>query len=161
MARVKGTIFGLAVLITVALLGSIFAQEQKPTESKSPKKEVVNEQAKTSPAGQAEQNVKNNSDKNSPDTTATPPPSKSGKRGAGVYECGIHVDNRSPWIARVYVDGSYVGTVGRYGDIAGITGNGATTLYAIAPFDNAPDRVWGPHVFNCSAGDTYVWKLGN
>jgi len=159
MARIKGTVFGLAVLITAGLLGFAFAQsDQKPAEN--PKKEVVNEQAKTRSAGQQDQNVKSNSETNSPDTKAAPPPSKSGKRGAGPYECGIHVDNRTPWLARVYVDGDYVGTVNRYGDLAGITGNGATSVYAIAPFSNAPDRYWGPHVFNCAAGDVYVWRLG-
>jgi len=161
MARLKGTIFGLAVLITAGLLGTAFAQtEQKPAESKGPQKEVVNEQAKTRAAGEQDPNVKSNSETNSPDAKAAPPPSKSGKRGAGPYECGIHVDNRTPWLAKVYVDGNYVGTVNRYGDIAGITGNGATSVYAIAPFVNAPDRYWGPHVFNCAAGDVYVWRLG-
>jgi hypothetical protein len=160
MPRIKGTVFGLAVLITACLLGTMLAQEQKPAEGAAPKKEVVNEQAKIKPAGEQDQNIKNNSEKNSPDAKVAPPPSKSGKRGAGPYECGIHIDNRSSWFARVYVDGDYVGTVNRYGDLAGITGNGPTRVYAIALFDDGSSRYWGPHVFNCAAGDSYVWKIG-
>ena len=162
MALLRRTAVGLAVLITVGLLGSMFAQTEKaPAGNKSASKsQVVNEQAKTRGAGEQDPNIKNNSEKNSPTATAAPPASKSGKRGAGPYECGIHVDNRTAWFARIYVDGNYVGTVNRYGDLAGITGNGATTVYALAPFDNASDRYWGPHVFNCSAGDIYTWKLG-
>jgi hypothetical protein len=162
MPPLRRIVVGLAVLITLTLSGRMFGQTEKaPAETKSASKpQVVNEQVKTRGAGEQDSNIKNNSEKNDPSAKAAPPASKSGKRGAGPYECGIHVDNRTAWFARIYVDGNYVGTVNRYGDLAGITGNGATTVYAVAPFDNAPDRYWGPHVFNCSAGDIYTWKLG-
>src|ERR1017187_596364 len=110
MALLRRTAVGLAVLITVGLLGSMCAQTEKaPAGNKSASKsQVVNEQAKTRGAGEQDPNTKNNSEKNSPTATAAPPASKSGKRGAGPYECGIHVDNRTAWFARIYVDGNYV-----------------------------------------------------
>jgi hypothetical protein len=124
-------------------------------------KEVVNEKAQTRSAGAADANVKSDSEKNNPNAKAAPPPEKGGPktRGAGPYRCGIHVDNHTPWIIRTYVDGGYVGAVNRYGDIAGITGNGPTTLYAVALFDDGSAKYWGPHVFNCAAGDIYTWRL--
>ena len=124
-------------------------------------KQVVNETAKTGKAGAPDANIKHDSEKNNPKAQATPPPEKGGPktRGAGPYRCGIHVDNHTPWIIRTYVDGIYAGAVNRYGDIAGITGNGPTTLYAVAVFDDGSTRTWGPHLFQCSAGDIYTWRL--
>ncbi len=150
---------GCVVLATVAA----GAPQQTPAKDKAATgKEVVNEKAKTGKAGAADTNIKHDSDKNDPKAKLAPPPEKGGPktRGAGPYRCGIHVDNHTAWIVRTYVDGIYAGAVNRYGDIAGITGNGPTTLYAVAVFDDGSTRTWGPHLFNCSAGDIYTWRLG-
>jgi hypothetical protein len=89
------------------------------------------------------------------------PADKGGKtRGAGPLPCGVHIDNRTSWFIRIYVDGDYKGTVNQYGDLTGITGNGPTSVYAVALFDDGSEKYWGPHVFDCEAGATYTWRLG-
>ena len=60
MALLRRTAVGLAVLITVGLLGSMCAQTEKaPAGNKSASKsQVVNEQAKTRGAGEQDPNIK-------------------------------------------------------------------------------------------------------
>jgi hypothetical protein len=150
---------GCVVLTTVAA----GAPQQTAAKDKAAAgKEVVNEKAKTGKAGATDANIKSDSEKNSPSAKVTPPPEKGGPktRGAGPYPCRVHVDNHTAWIIRTYVDGGYVGAVNRFGDIAGITGNGPTTLYAVAVFEDGSTRTWGPHLFNCAAGESYTWRLG-
>jgi hypothetical protein len=156
--------FALALVVLVCF-GCIGAGAQEKSAASATeahgKKEVVKETAKTRKSGSEDTNIKNDSDKNQPDTQRVPPANKGGKsRGSGPLACGVHVDNRTPWLIRVFVDGTYVGTVNQYGDLSGITGNGATAVYAVALFDNGSERYWGPHLFNCSAGDIYTWRLG-
>ena len=158
-----------SLLATIVLAGSVVlstvaagAPQQTAAKDKAAAGDVVNETAKTGKAGAADANIKHDSEKNSPGAKAAPPPEKGGPttRGAGPYRCGVHVDNRTQWIIRTYVDGDYVGSINRFGDIAGITGNGPTTVYAVAVFDDGSTRTWGPHLFQCSAGGIYTWRLG-
>ena len=149
---------GCVVLTTVAA----GAPQQTAAKDKAAAgKEVVNETAKTGKAGAADANIKHDSEKNNPNAKIAPPPEKGGPktRGAGPYRCAIHVDNRTPWIIRTYIDGDYVGAVNRFGDIAGYTGNGPTLFYAVALFDDGSTRTWGPHLFQCPAGEVYTWRL--
>jgi hypothetical protein len=149
-------VLAIALLAGLSLLlaAPAFAQD-KP----AGKKEAVTEKAKSGPQG-ADSNIKSDSDKNNPHAQSPAPPEKGGKsRGIGPRPCGIHVDNRTPWIIRVYVDGNYRGAVNSYGDIAGITGDGPTALYAVAIFEDGSTKVWGPHAFICASYDTYSWHL--
>ncbi|MGH9773508.1 MAG: hypothetical protein ACRD50_01005 [Candidatus Acidiferrales bacterium] len=136
-----------------------YAQGQKKPASNS---QVVTTQSQTRDQGGADANVKDSSTKNNANMHTPAPPNKGGKaRGAGPYACQVHVDNRTEWLIQVYVDGNFVGTVNRFGDLIGITGNGPTSVYAVATFVDGPDHYWGPHVFSCSAGGSYTWRLGN
>ena len=154
---------GCVVLTTVAVGAppQTAAKDKAAAGKAAGKKEVVDEKAQTRAAGAADANIKHDSEKNNAKATPPAPPEKGGpkSRGAGPYRCGVHVDNHTPWIIRTYVDGDYVGSVNRYGDIAGITGNGPTTVYGVAVFDDGSTRTWGPHLFNCSAGGIYTWRL--
>jgi len=136
------------------------AQDTSGKESAAPTKQTVKETGKKGNAGN-DQNIKSDSDKNNPDKKVEPTPQKSGKksRGLGPYPCSLQIDNHSPWLVRIYVDGYYRGTVNSYGDLIGITGNGTTTTYWVAVFDNGTTTTWGPHVFNCGAGSSYSWGL--
>ena len=152
-------VFATFVLAGCVLLATAAVAQETATKDKAA--QVVNETSKKGTPGAADPNIKQDSEKNDPNAKSAPPPEKGGPktRGAGPYRCGIHVDNRTPYFVRTYVDGDYVGTVNRYGDIAGITGNGPTSLYAVAVFDDGSTSTWGPHIFNCAPGDTYSWRL--
>ncbi|HUI42229.1 MAG TPA: hypothetical protein VL523_09685 [Terriglobia bacterium] len=163
--KTHGKLPALAVVALFTLLAAAFAVAQeapaaKPMASAKANSKVVTTKA-ASRSGGADPNVKSDSDKNNPNLKAPVPANKGGKtRGAGPLPCGVHVDNRTPWFVRIYVDGDYRGTVNQYGDLVGITGNGPTNVYAVAVFDDGSQKYWGPHVFNCVAGDSYTWRLG-
>jgi hypothetical protein len=143
------------------LLGtSVWAQDEKAAGAGAGKKETVVTKAQSGTAGN-DSNIKSNSDKNNPSVQTPAPADKGGsrRRGAGSRPCGLHIDNRTPWLMRIYVDGNYRGTVSAYGDLVGLTGDGPTALYAVAPFDDGSEKTWGPRVFNCSAGDVYTWQV--
>ena len=153
-------------LIGIMVLGLIYcgaiamAQENSGKEAAASEKKTVKATSKQGTGG-ADQNIKSDADKNDPNQKTEPPPQKSGKksRGLGPYPCALHVDNRSPWLIRIYVDGAYRGTVNSYGDLVGTIGNGATSAYGVALFNDGSTRTWGPDVFNCSAGGSYTWSL--
>ena len=96
-------------------------------------------------------------------------PAPSGKggpttRGSGSEVCSVHVDNQTPWLISVYVDiekSGYelTGEVGRYGDLLGATGNGSTSFYARATFNDGSTKEWGPAFHNCPAHGTFTWTL--
>jgi hypothetical protein len=162
MMKVSGKMGITAGLLAVGLLlgTSAWAQEEKAASAAAGKKETVVTKAESKAAG-SDSNIKSDSDKNNPSAKTTAPAGKGGarKRGAGPNPCGLHIDNRTPWLMRVYVDGNYRGTVSAYGDLVGLTGDGPTSLYAAAPFDDGSVKTWGPRVFNCSAGDVYTWQV--
>ena len=146
------------------LLVSMFAFAQVSTQPKpatsANKPQVVKDTAKTRGADAANPNIKTTETKNDSRQQVPPPANKGGgTRGAGPYQCGIHVDNHTGWRIDIYADGNYAGTVNTWGDAYGITGNGPTTLYGIAHFSDAPDLEWGPTLFNCPAGSVYTWQL--
>jgi len=156
---------GIGVLVAFLAMASLAfgqaATEKKTAPGPGDKAQVVNDTAKTRGAGAVNPNIKSADTKNNSKQQTPPPPNKGGAtRGAGPYECGIHVDNHTPWRIEIYVDGNYAGTVNSWGDVAGITGNGPSTLYGIARFSSdLPDLEWGPTVFNCPAGSVYTWRL--
>lgn len=51
-------------------------------------------------------------------------------RGDGDDDCFVFVTNRSAYCVKVYIDGYYEATVGAYGRLTVLTGNGYTTFYA-------------------------------
>jgi hypothetical protein len=152
-----GMFLGLGLTCYVA---AAMPQEAANKESAAPATQTVKETGKKGTAG-TDQNIKSDSDKNDPNQKVEPPAQKSGKksRGIGPYACSVHIDNREPWLIRIYVDGVYRGTVNGYGDLIGIVGNGPTTAYGVALFENGTTTTWGPHVFNCGAGGSYTWGL--
>ena len=151
---------GVIVFVVVVVLALLAITAAGSPQEKTGTPEVVTDNAQTR-AGGPDQNIKNNSDANDPNMQEPAPPDKGGPktRGGGPFGCQVRVDNRTPWVIRVYVDGNYRGVVPRYGDLYGLTGNGPTTTYAVATFVNAPERTWGPRTFRCPAGGVHIWQL--
>jgi len=161
---VNGKMEITAGLLAVGLLlgTSAWAQDEKAAGAGTPtgKKETVVTKPRKKTAGN-DSNIKSNSDENNPNVQTPAPPKKGGSRtqGGGSSPCGLHIDNRTPWLMRIYVDGNYRGTVSAYADLVGIMGKGPSTLYAVAVFNDGSEKTWGPRVFNCSAGDVYTWQV--
>lgn len=103
--------------------------------------------------GRADVKVNNGEVKNSKEPAV--------KTRKGEYTCDIHIDNHtSDYINRVYIDGNYSGSVGRYGDaIARDVGKGVTTLYAEVDYTDGSVGHFGPVAFNCESWTTHTWNL--
>jgi hypothetical protein len=156
----KSSVFllSLAGTLIFSLLGATSAAAQ--SKAAKPKQNVVKSAAQKSKAGTEDANVKKTSDLNDPKKVVNAPSKKGGQtRGEGPWDCYIHVDNQTPWIAKVYIDGGYVGTIGAYGDLLVLTGNGASAAYARADFPDGSRLHWGPTSFTCVAGVENIWPM--
>ncbi len=127
------------------------------TAAQKGKGKVTETHAQKSRGGGADENIKSDSETNSDSNKMPAPPKKGGARAKGAGACAVVVDNRTAYLIRIYVDGTYRGTISPWGDAYCYTGSGATKLYAVALFDDGSRLTWGPNVVNC--GDTYTWRL--
>ena len=154
----------LIALIFVTFV--VVAQQTSPSKVDAAATQKMSNQAKT--PDPASPQIKVDSEKNSTKVKIAAPPNKGGakSRGTGPSPCEIHVDNRTPYIISIYVDvekSGYerTGQVGRYGDLYGTIGNGSTSVYGRAYFDDGSQKEWGPALVNCPAGGSYTWSLTN
>jgi len=153
----------IAIIVGLGLLAIVAAgspQEKASTKQATKDAKDVTTKAETRASG-TDANIKDNSETNNPNMQEPAPPEKGGpkSRGGGPVPCHIRVDNRTPWLIRIYIDGNYRGVLPRFGDLYGLTGNGPTTAYGLATFVNAPNKSWGPQAFRCPAGGIYTWHL--
>jgi hypothetical protein len=72
--------------------------------------------------------------------------------------CGVYVDNYTPYMVRIYVDGQYRGAVPAWGGlwIGAITGT--TRLYSKATFADGTTLTW-KNAVECKANARYKWRL--
>ena len=140
----------LLALSIMAMFATVAIADDGKADPKKPAKPAVEGKVE---AGKGKVDVKGDATKN---------PTAAVAKRAGPYSCDIHVDNRTDWyINRVYVDGSYVGGVGKFGDMyVKDVGQGATSLYAELDFTDGSTRHVGPRVFNCEAWSTMTWRIG-
>jgi hypothetical protein len=148
----------LLVLGLVSLLASqAVAQEKTPdTGKKASTSNVIKDNGKQGASGQ-DNNVKTDAGKNDKTKTTGVPHKGAGSRGSGPYACNLHVDNRTNWYIKIYVDGNYAGAVGPAGDLYLVTGNGDTAEYGRADFEDGSYLYWGPRTFTCGSSD--IWRL--
>jgi hypothetical protein len=147
---------GLMAKFVTALVVVFLCYAVPAAAQNKPKEESVSTKAVKHAVGAKDENVKSDSDKNDAKVVAKAP---GGVRGAGPYPCYVRVENETPWKAFVYIDGTPVGMVPRYGSMLVRTGNGISTAYAKAYFVDGSSLSWGTHVFNCDASMGYVWHF--
>lgn len=145
------TLFLTCMLAGLALPVSLSAHAVKA------KSQAATKSASTKPkkgSGAADSNIKKQQVKNDPSMAGKTAPRG---RGAGPYACVVHVDNRTLLYSKVYIDGDYVGMVGPAGDVYVRTGNGTTTAYVRADFDDGSYNYWGPVSFDCEG--SFTWRI--
>ena len=134
-------------LMTLLLCGAavVAAQEQPKKEMQPP----VSDSAATGKAAGEETKPPEKNDEAAPVETRS-----------SHNTCDIHVNNNTRWIIhRVYIDGRYWGSVGRYGGLTVTNiGTGRTKLYAEADFDNGIKH-WGPRWFECAPHTRHTLTL--
>jgi len=154
--------FSAAVLVVVTLTLSVSALEARalngPQRQPTQPGRVVHTKGVKSRGAATDPNIKRDSlPANHAGTTMPAPPSKGGAKTRGAVSGTLHVDNRTSWVIRIYVDGDYVGVVGRYGDSYGYYGCADRTLYARAYFEDGTWIAWGP--VRRDLCDNYTWEL--
>jgi hypothetical protein len=146
----------MALVALVALAGSTVAP--RPLHAQPRQGPVVHAKGAKSRGAANDPNVKSDSlPANHVGADVTAPPSKGGPKTRGAMSGVLHVDNRTPWVIRIYVDGSYVGNVGRFGDSYGYYGCSVRSLYARAYFDDGSVTTWGPARRDLC--DDFTWEL--
>ena len=134
-------------VMTLIGAGTILAQQPKPTKEAKP---AVEDKATS---GSLAAEVGKPAAKN---PTSAPVATRQGRNS-----CDIHIDNRTQFVVhRVFIDGDYWGSIGRYGDaIARDVSTGRTKIYAEADFTDGTTRYWGPRWFACDSYSTYTWVI--
>lgn len=95
---------------------------------------------------------------NSPDADLTAPDYKNeGKSSRGALNYTTF-DNHTPWYIRVYVNGTYQGTMRPWGDYSvRLPSSGSYRLYAKAVFDDGSYKYWGGISRFINGG--FTWNL--
>lgn len=160
--------FAIAVVITFTFLtvagpssslsSSLAGQAAKKGATQS-KGKVGKVHAEKGRGGGTDENIKNDTRTNDPSKPAPAPPDKGGERAKGQSSCAVVVDNRTGFYVDIYVDGSFRGTVGPWGDAYCYTGAGSTRLYGVATFSDGSRLTWGPSTVTCYG--RYTWQLYN
>ncbi len=129
--------------------------------SAEPAPKLVEDKAARHAAGADDEHVKRDSAANDPRKKRAAPPSKGGRKTRGDdHHCDVHIDNRTPWKIRFFVEGELAGMVPSYGDgLAPDVSTGVAHLYARAEFTDGSTLRFGPREFECAAYATYTWKL--
>lgn len=149
----------LAVVCLSAAPRISSAQKTKP-QPKPSSARTFEDHAKNVSAAEAKKVVKSDQDLNKPGAKAPVPAKKAGHGLKATAHIGeLHVDNRTDYYIRIYVDGDFVGTVSPYGDSYGTLGDcSGHTLTGIAYFTDGSTKQWGPHETSATCGD-YTWRL--
>ena len=101
----------LFLVSAIVLPGSLSpAQGQKPT----PK--VIELKAQKPTTRGEDPNIKNDKETNDPNSELAAPEQKGGPKTRGGGYCEVRFDNRTKWFVKLYVDGTYRGTISPFGD---------------------------------------------
>ncbi|MEK6324976.1 MAG: hypothetical protein AABN33_25320 [Acidobacteriota bacterium] len=155
-AGLLASLFLAATFMGPMLSSTTAAQTPKKAGAAKGKVEKVHAQ-KSRGGGGADENIKSDSDANDPGKQMPAPGNKGGEKSKGAGDCAVVVDNRTGWYVRIFVDGTYRGTIAPWGDAYCYTGAGSTRLYAVATFTTGERFTWGPGNVNCYG--RYSWQL--
>lgn len=158
--------FAIAGLVTFAFLtvtslstsfNSAAAGQTAKKGATQSKGKVGKVHAEKGRGGGTDENIKSDSDANDPGKQMPAPGNKGGEKSKGAGDCAVIVDNRTGWYVRIFVDGTYRGTIAPWGDAYCYTGAGSTRLYAVATFTDGGRFTWGPGIVTCYG--RYTWQL--
>lgn len=153
-------VLGVAFLFTMTLVTPARAADTKK-EQHDTKEKVSKAKAQKARGGAgADENIKDDSEKNNPDPQAAPaaPPEKGGEKTRARSACYVSFDNWTPYLIKAYVNGVRVGTVSPWGTASGYQPGGTVILYGKAEFVDGTIMTWGPDSIYCiNAG--YRWQL--
>ena len=139
------------VSVAVFVVGSCFVGYYATA---NPGEQVVKLTAEKGRGSGADENIKNDSDKNDPNTHVQPPAKKGGEKSRGA--CVVHIDNRTDLIIKIFFNGNFAGAVAAWGDSLGVVEG---QVYARADFTDGTYWSWGPKTADCPGGESVTWQL--
>jgi hypothetical protein len=146
----------VTALTAAALLGSTALQAQGMKKGNG----VSTSGTRSRGAAGADANIRRDDTPNALNKPATAEPAGKSTRGASAVEPGqICVDSRVDLYVKIYVDGTFVGTVSPWGDSCGYYGDGEHRIYARAVFTDGSSTTWGPVTGDSSSG--FKWTIRN
>lgn len=147
--------FALAGLLVVGTGMTLVARADEKKAAKKPQAETV--KATKTRGGEADPNIKAPASNVNSEAKRSPAPAGKGDGAQRGAITRVHVDNRTPWIIQIFIDGEYRGVVSPWGDGYCNAISGATTFYAVADFDDGSRKTWGPR--KATIDGTYTWTL--
>lgn len=122
---------------------------------------AVTELKSSAGSGSTDTNIKKDdvmNNKKGPQPTA---PRRKGGKTRGGEGCEVRLDNSTGWIIKIYVDGTYRGSMGAYDDSTVNVGAGLTRVYARADFTDGTYKYWGPQDYKCSDNQYINFRMVN
>lgn len=144
----------LFLVLAIVLTGSLttaYGQKTKP--------KVIELKAQKPTTRGEDPNIKSDKETNDPNSEMAAPQQKGGAKTRGGGACQVRFDNRTRWFVKLYVDGTYRGTISPYGDGVAYTGAGPTRVYARAVFDSGDYLYWGPTDYSCYSGQFIYFRM--
>lgn len=157
----------VAMIVLPATVQNVVAQDTKKKDDASKKKKqsfvLKSTKVESGRGSTSDPNIKDDSMLNSASQEFAAPKEKGGNtntRGAAGV-CRVVLDNQTKLKIKIFVDGSFRGTMAPYGDSVTYTGAGPTRVYARADFDDGSFVYWGPSDYMCYAGQTINFRMDN
>jgi hypothetical protein len=152
IAQVSTVSLGLALAIAfgMSVTADMQQTERKPDQTS---------QKETGRGTGADPNIKSDVGENEKGKEGQPPGPewKTGEKPRGQGLCVVLFDNYTRLWVKVYVDGSYAGTIRPLGELATYAVAGPTVLYARADYRGGGFDSWGPARVSCTT--SFVWRL--
>jgi len=149
------TIFLITISVVSGFLATLLtshAAAQTPDKTKTI--ELTSTRVAKGNAKRSDANIKHGEMANNPTAKRGAPPTKGGK-ARGASGCRVQFDNSTDLYIKVYVDGSFRGTMGPWDDSYVYVLPGITKVYARADFTDGSFRYWGPKEYDCGT-DEYI-----
>ena len=144
-------LFLVSAIVLSGSLTTVQGQKSKP--------KVIELKAQKPTTRGEDPNIKDDKETNDPNSQLVAPEQKGGAKTRGGGSCEVRFDNRTRWFVKLYVDGTYRGTISPYGDGVAYTGSGSTRVYGRAQFDNGDYLYWGPNDYSCYSGEYIYFKM--
>jgi len=148
-------------LTHLILMAAITVAAAPVTHAQQPKGKTEETKSTTARSRGADENIKTaKPTTNSENANVPAPANKAPGRSKGASAVAtVVLDNSTPWYIDIYIDGSYRGTMGPWGDSYAYALAGNTRLYARADFDNGSYKFWGPKVVYIGNGESFTWRI--
>jgi hypothetical protein len=149
--------YGVVLLFLV--LANVLPGDLTTAQGQKSKPKVIELKAQKPTTRGDDPNIKNDTETNDPNSDLAAPQQKGGPKTRGGGACEVRFDNRTKWFVKLFVDGTYRGTISPYGDGVAYTGAGSTRVYARAEFNGGDYLYWGPNDYSCYSGQFVYFRM--